>query len=895
MRLRWPLDKPALLLPVENGTELAPLVFLKGGRTLVRRRFPFAYGQIHRWVTVERHWFAAGDDLEVELPPDSPMSRAASFVESAESIQDHPFPPAQCSTGIRLVQSTQGWNLHLSCALLGEGGETDRVVLQSEDMIFWQRKEVTLGAGDETSTPVPGFWVGDVGEAAMCGPGHSFSLALLSRAEPSAFTRDTPSLPVMCQNGVPAFSTALARYRIFHRRFAPLKERFDCPLIFRSAPGTWPEIHLLPAEGTSGDITADAFEVKALLRLSPKGEAKVRLGGFEMNVTAETISCGGHCIEPMMDETGRLTLHFVANRDFLQVMGRSQVLLVSAGGRSPAQQEQVRPVTENIAHFQVPERLIPKLELRTTGGEMQAEDLEVFGLRVPWWGREAGSILEQAPDMGALLYQSTHYRVYAHAVEDQICGPPAAFAPDGVTVLSPQRVCEEFQWRDNDFGDMVRAVRQGEVWRPSFEAERYPILHSGAASVDAAHNIALDTFALNTDGRYSLPGQQGMWGSGFFQGEGQGFGVWLRDSAHVAMRCGSLIDPVVARRTLLYTLNDGFDNGHDGPAVAITGIWDYYLATGDTTVLFEAWPYLIEKARQMDALYRKEQGLVHVPTATSNDCFEEPDNGGYSLGGESYYMLAYEGMAKMAALTRLAPEAAEQWCQRAATMRRVIQTRYWNPSVGYFTSGPQSTPAYEQGLWETSGVESAVWSRFAIASPNQIQMVMRRLREVALGEYGIQLYPHVEKSNHFTGSVWGVWQAGFADAAATCGDTALLEQLIFGQVRCALLNKTFYEVIDAQSGLAWRWPGQLWHAAGFLSLLYYGVLGIRYDETGMRFSAAIPEVLEGLRLEGLRYRGARLDIQTVGAGTGHALLLNGQPADRIPPDLEGRHTVQLLI
>lgn len=897
MRLYWPLDKPVLLLPVENGVELAPLVFFTGGRLLVRRRFPFARGRIHRWVAVERHWFVTDDDLEVEIPPEALMSRAATFVESTESALHQPFPLSLCSGAIHVDQDADGWKLQLFCALLGEESENDRVVLQSEDMIFWQRKEVALSAGDAPHllVPVPDFWVGDVGEATTYGPEQSFSLALLRRSRTSIFARDVPSLPVIRHDGAPAFTEAMARYRIFQRQFSPMEGEFSCPLAFRSAPGTWPEIRLLPAEGTAGDVTAQAFEVKALLRLPLKGTAQVSLGGFALNLTTEAITCGGYSVAPAVDAVGRVVLHFVANEKFLQVVGRSQVLLVAAGSQQQTPQEQVHPVTENIAHCHVPQRVIPRLELHCVGGELQTDNLEIFGLRAPRWSRKAAEILRQVSNKGALLYQSPHYRVFAHAVEDAAYGPPAAFAPDGRTVLSPQRVCEEFRWRDNGFGDMVRAVHRGDIWHPSFEAGRYPVLHSGIASVDAAYNIALDTFALNTDGRYALPGQQGMWGSGIFQGEGQGFGVWLRDSAHIAMRCGSLIDPAVARRTLLYTLQGGFDNGHDGPAMAIAGMWDYYLATGDITALFEAWPYLLEKVRQVDALYSEEQGLVHVPTATSNDCFEEPENGGHALGGESYYMLAYEGMAKMAALTRLASEAAERWRQRAATMRQNIQTRYWNASVGYFTSGPQGTPAYEQGLWETSGMESAVWSRFGIASPEQKQEVLRRLRKEALGEYGIQLYPCKEKTNHFTGSVWGVWQAGFADAAAACGDTALLEQLIFGQVRCALLNKTFYEVIDAQSGLAWRWPGQLWHAAGFLSLLYYGVLGMRYDEEGLYFASAIPATLKNLRLEGLRYRSARLDVQTAGAGTGHTLLLDGQPAGHIPPDLEGQHTVRLVL
>ena len=108
-------------------------------------------------------------------------------------------------------------------------------------------------------------------------------------------------------------------------------------------------------------------------------------------------------------------------------------------------------------------------------------------------------------------------------------------------------------------------------------------------------------------------------------------------------------------------------------------------------------------------------------------------------------------------------------------------------------------------------------------------------------------------------------------------------------------NKTFYEVTDAATGDSWRWPGQLWHAAGFASLVLFGVLGITYDLRGMRFTPAVASVFEGARLEGLRYRDAVLDIEVRGHGSRCEVTLDGHPVDRIPPDTTGRHAVVLAM
>lgn len=79
----------------------------------------------------------------------------------------------------------------------------------------------------------------------------------------------------------------------------------------------------------------------------------------------------------------------------------------------------------------------------------------------------------------------------------------------------------------------------------------------------------MTVFDCCTNGGYALPGQEHLWQAGLFQCKGEGFGVWLRDSVHIAMRGGNLIDPETAGRSLLYAVKKGFDNGSDGPAMGL--------------------------------------------------------------------------------------------------------------------------------------------------------------------------------------------------------------------------------------------------------------------------------------------------------------------------------------
>ncbi|MFC5649448.1 hypothetical protein ACFPYJ_09945 [Paenibacillus solisilvae] len=106
------------------------------------------------------------------------------------------------------------------------------------------------------------------------------------------------------------------------------------------------------------------------------------------------------------------------------------------------------------------------------------------------------------------------------------------------------------------------------------------------------------------------------------------------------------------------------------------------------------------------------------------------------------------------------------------------------------------------------------------------------------------------------------------------------------------MNKTFYEVIDYQTGKARRWPGQLWHAAGFISYFYLGVLGMEYEEQGLNFAPAVPETLRDLRVENLRYRMAIMDIVVHGWGTAFVMICDGKIVKQIPADMKGKHVLE---
>lgn len=714
------------------------------------------------------------------------------------------------------------------------------------------------------------------------------------------FNMCTPLLCIEEENGVRklSYGPEIEGLRIWKREWENTEavSRFEALLRFRTKPGIWPNIELLPPEGKADDITAEAFEIH--LELVPSAGEAVMLdfcgipavydskeGSFKAGGYGIAAGKEGLCLTACIDSG---CAEFICGGKAVFYVHRTM---------ENAYRQVDNSVSGNLEKCKFEEKDIPKLLVWCNSGTCRIRKLEIYGLRQKEDTEPYLNRFGIDKELDPVFYNCREFTVYYHRVWDKNYGYPEAAAVNDCMVVSPTRVVEEFDWRKTPWGDMNRIVNRENTWYGNSGLKNYPQLISPVASLNAAYNIALHVFEQCKDKKYALKGQEGLWSAGLFQGLGESFGVWLRDSVHILMRCGSLIDPKGAGRTLMFAMKKGFDNGSDGPAMGPAGAWDYYLATGNKELLYEMWPVLVSNIREADRRYDEKRDLVFAEKSTSNDAFPEPENGGYSLGTECYFMKAYESMAAIADVIGYSgKDDVRRWREKGRRLRQSVREKYWNPEYGYFTSGPKGSEAFEKGYWETSGEEGAIWNRFGIAKDWQRQSVLEKLEETAMTAYGIKLFPYRKEKNHFCGSVWGVWQSGFASAASASGNSALVKKLLAQQIRVCLINKTFYEVIDADTGKAWRWPGQLWNAAGFISLVIYGVFGLEYTEEGLSFHPAVPEELRDTSITGLPFWKMILNIRVCGWGTClREMKLDGQGCDFIPHSLSGRHEIVLYM
>jgi len=679
-----------------------------------------------------------------------------------------------------------------------------------------------------------------------------------------------------------AYFNQLAKRRIWSRLWENqdvlVEKPFLLPLHFRFIPSNRSSANggFESVNGTEKDILAAGYDISINVTVNLAKQLKFNLCGTEWIWDSETRLLNGSTDLPL--QNGKIGLRFITEKHSIKCLtsnGNCVAIIAEASS--------------------VPN---PTLTISSIGGTSKIDRLEAFGLRSSEPTLEESQLAALADQDKRVFYQSKSYTVYGGSVVDSVYGAPAAYVPDSNTIVSPTRVTESFRddldvWRPHFLG---RVIDHQTIWHPNKDISRFPSIKTGWPTVDMACNVALDVLQRCGSGEFARnDAEKGLWEAGFFWGESSGFGIWLRDATHVALRSGNLLDSEVAGRTLRSTAQGGIDNGVDGVAMPMIGLWDLYLVTGDKSPIIESWDKLKVQMAKLDAQFDAAKGLIKAAHSTSNDNFPEPEAGGFALGTETYFMQAYRAMAEMGQLMNEDETLIHAWETRCQLLTDNIRKLYWKSSAGYFTTGPQGSTGYTNNNWESSGQEMAIWPRFNIASSAQRRSVLDNLSKIALNEFGVNVFPYRTETNHFCNAAWVAWSAGMAAAAGREGRLDILQQLIGQQVRNAVLNKTFFEIIDYKSGQAWRWPGQLWQATGFLSYFYLGVLGIEYNKDGLTFFPAVPETLANIEVHNFQYRNATFKIKVKGWGNSGFVTLDGLRVEAIPTNLIGEHTIELIM
>jgi len=140
--------------------------------------------------------------------------------------------------------------------------------------------------------------------------------------------------------------------------------------------------------------------------------------------------------------------------------------------------------------------------------------------------------------------------------------------------------------------------------------------------------------------------------------------------------------------------------------------------------------------------------------------------------------------------------------------------------------------------------------------------------------------------------VQGYW----ALSAAQCGDLPTFEGELDKLVKLSEKNNTFQEFYHPEDGKPDGSAQQLWSASGYLGMVLHGLLGMNFEEKGIRFAPVVPMRFTQLTMKEIKYRQSVLDLKVSGNGTRVvSFKIDGHPTDNafFDASLTGHHEIDI--
>ena len=216
--------------------------------------------------------------------------------------------------------------------------------------------------------------------------------------------------------------------------------------------------------------------------------------------------------------------------------------------------------------------------------------------------------------------------------------------------------------------------------------------------------------------------------------------------------------------------------------------------------------------------------------------------------------------------------------KKADAMKSAINKAFWNEEKGSF-----DYLAYECDYQEAIGLGFVLM--FGIADERQAALV---LQNTQVTENGIGIvwpsfdrYLDLDGYGRHAGVIWPHGQAFWARACSQYGYYYGYEYELFLMADKAVRDKQFYEIYHPDTGAPYgglqevgsstvtmhtSCQHQTWSATGYLSLIYYELLGADISSDTVKFTPYLPEGVNEATVSGFKVGSATFDIVIVRGG-----------------------------
>ncbi len=423
-----------------------------------------------------------------------------------------------------------------------------------------------------------------------------------------------------------------------------------------------------------------------------------------------------------------------------------------------------------------------------------------------------------------------------------------------------------------------------------------PCFTCGNEELERAFRLAVGTLAANTR-RIRVPGQKDLLPCLM---AGLDYPTpWTRDASINVYFAAALLDPEVARGTLLSVLECRNGAPLIGGqywdriiwALGAERLWDVTEDAGFARLAYDALKNtadlcLREEYDPADGLFRGPavygDGVSAYPEKYRNPSLSSgilrwpeehpaqrfPVGAGIpmkALSTNCAYAYAFRVLARLAEALH---EDAEIWSRRAEKLKRAVNASFWNPATGLY-----DYLAGECGAQESLGLAFAIL--FGIAGEAQTLSIL----EHAYGtEHGVPcVWPsflpyRLTGYGRHSGTIWPHIQGFWALAALKAGRGDLFSRELFALARHAVRDGQFAEIYHPEDGriyggiqdgggeyLEWRsCVSQTWSASALLAMVLAGMFGL--NGSGHSSPVFLPDGVEFAELSGLSLHGKSIHL-----------------------------------
>ena len=393
---------------------------------------------------------------------------------------------------------------------------------------------------------------------------------------------------------------------------------------------------------------------------------------------------------------------------------------------------------------------------------------------------------------------------------------------------------------------------------------------------------------------------------------GAGYGTpWTRDTAINVYNAVALLDRNVAKNTLYSVLkksgsNYQIDGQYWDAVIWSIGAFRYYTVTGDEEFLKIAQNALANSLKRFEREeFDKEDNLFRGAAVYGDGIAAYPDRYSEGVGSSgiegwvgafpnekvkvgaglpmkalSTNCVYYQAYIVLAQMNDILGIETETTLKKAEALKEAINKVFWNEDKGTY-----DYLAYECDYQEALGIAFVLL--FGVADERKAALV---LENTYVTEQGIACvwpafdrYLALDGYGRHSGTVWPHAQGFWASACATYGYTYGFEFELFALAEKAVANGQFHEIYHPDTGEVYGglqgsgkndislWGSvehQTWSATGYLSLVYYHILGADIQEGSVSFTPYLPTGVNEATISGFKVGNTTFEITITRGGNG---------------------------